>query len=235
MLHHADTVAAFNYGWRASWTRRNRQNRDDERFGSLARCHGLRVQLLGADGLQIVRQHLQRSRTDGRLGMLRRIQPYLGWGLVRGRRAGKEHSGCDQREEEALHLHGRGDFAQLDRGHFHHHESGLCGQNWAAWESEGAVQTVRYGRARFRSHLRNYVGRWGLHWGSSARQKVYHFVHAVQRASIKTGTNFSFLWIKNKYQFTNIYWIKFQNSIFNIFGTIDYIWNEIFFFTQKKI
>ena len=58
LLHHADTVSALDYGWRAGRSSRYGQDRDDQGSWQSARFHGVCVQLLGADGLQVVWQYL---------------------------------------------------------------------------------------------------------------------------------------------------------------------------------
>ena len=55
--------------------------------------HGLRLQLLRADGLQVGGQHLQGSGAVGRLGLLRRVQPHRDRSALSRRRAGQVHSG----------------------------------------------------------------------------------------------------------------------------------------------
>lgn len=52
-------VFALGDGRSPCRTRRNREDRDDERFGPSARHDGLRIQLLRTNGLQILRKHLQ--------------------------------------------------------------------------------------------------------------------------------------------------------------------------------
>ena len=89
------------------------------------------------------REHLQRPGADGSLGLLRRVQPHLGGGAVRGGRAGEVDPGRHQGQEGPLHLPGRGDQYGTDRRALHHHEPRLCRPDRAAREPQGSVPVSR--------------------------------------------------------------------------------------------
>lgn len=93
-------------------------------------------------GYLVVRQHLQGSRADGRVGMLRRVQQDIGGGPLRRRRPGQVGAGRDQAQEDHLRLHGGPDHARTHRGNIHHDESGIRGTHGAAREPEGPVQVI---------------------------------------------------------------------------------------------
>ena len=52
VLHHSNPVPPSNHEWRSSWISWNRQNGNYQGSRESSRDHGLRVQLLWADGLQ---------------------------------------------------------------------------------------------------------------------------------------------------------------------------------------
>ena len=69
MLHNSHTIIAPEHGGRTCWAGWNRENRDYERLGKSSWNYGVRVQLLGANGLQIMRKYLQGFGADWRLGV----------------------------------------------------------------------------------------------------------------------------------------------------------------------
>jgi len=82
VLHNTNAVPSSNHGRSPGRPCRDRQDWNYERFGAVSWYHGLRVQLLGADGLQIYREHLQRTVSDWSLGLLWRVQPNICRGFV---------------------------------------------------------------------------------------------------------------------------------------------------------
>ena len=77
MLHHSDAIAALDHGRGAGGSGGNWQDGDYQGPGQGSGHHGVRVQLLRADGLQVLWQHLQGTRPSRRLGLFRRVQPHL--------------------------------------------------------------------------------------------------------------------------------------------------------------
>lgn len=75
MLHHPHPVSAPDHEWSPSRTRRHRQDGDHQGPGPSTGRHGVRLQLLGADGLQGT-PHLW----EGVLGT--GWQPTLGSGFI---------------------------------------------------------------------------------------------------------------------------------------------------------
>ena len=72
--------------------------------------------------------------------MFRRVQPYLGGGVVGGRRPGEDDPGRYQGQEGPVQLHGRRHLSGTDRRTLHHHEPRVRRSNGTARESQGFVQ-----------------------------------------------------------------------------------------------
>ncbi|XP_039715556.1 dynein axonemal heavy chain 17 isoform X7 [Pteropus medius] len=140
VLHNLDPVPPLDHGRSPRWPRGDRQDRDDQGPGPGPGHHGVRLQLLGADGLQVLRKHLQGPGPDGSLGLLRRVQPDLGGSLVRDRRAGEVCPGRHSGQEEDVQLPGGDDKPHSDRRHLYHHEPRVRGAHGAAREPKGPVQ-----------------------------------------------------------------------------------------------
>ena len=87
----------------------------------------------------VCRQHLQRSRTVGRLGLLRRVQPHFSRGAVRRRGPSQVHPGRHQGQEEDVQLHRRGDQADSKRWTLYHNESWIRRTRRTARELEGTL------------------------------------------------------------------------------------------------
>ena len=99
--------------------------------------------------------------------MLRRVQPHLGRGAVRGRCPGEVHTGRDPLQEGDLQLPRRGDQARPHRRHLHHDEPGLRGSHGAAGEPEGSLP------------VRSSAGQWHVSLLTSSQHCLYHAPVAV--------------------------------------------------------
>ena len=124
---------------------------------------GVRVQLLRADGLQELREHLQRPESDRGLGLLWRVQQDHSRSPVRHCCAGKlrctvlcklhnktlncageVHPGWDQGENPKLWLHGRDNPYEPHCRVFHYHEPGIRRPRRTAGKSKGQTPMLLY-------------------------------------------------------------------------------------------
>mmetsp|Transcript_13461 Transcript_13461/g.52802 ORF Transcript_13461/g.52802 Transcript_13461/m.52802 type:complete len:282 (+) Transcript_13461:5801-6646(+) len=162
MRDHPHAGAEARAGRRPRGSRGYRQDGDGEGPRPRSRHPGVRLQLLGPDGLQGYGFHLQGSGADGRVGMLRRVQPNSRGGALRVLHPVQDRAGRHSRQEEPVHVRGRGDFVEaVDHG-VHHHEPRLPRARRAARVAQGALPPGVHVRPRPRHDLREHAHGRGL-------------------------------------------------------------------------
>jgi len=85
-------------------------------------------------------QHLQGSRSVGRMGLFRWVQPYLSRGTVSSCRPSQVHTRRHQSQQEDLQLHWRGRQTDVISRSLHNNEPRICWQSWTSRESQGTLQ-----------------------------------------------------------------------------------------------
>mmetsp|Transcript_4516 Transcript_4516/g.13035 ORF Transcript_4516/g.13035 Transcript_4516/m.13035 type:complete len:314 (+) Transcript_4516:5817-6758(+) len=118
--------------------------------------------------------------------MLRRVQPDLHRGAVRGVDAVQVHLGRHPLQRHTDELHGGGHQADLDERRLHHHEPGIRGPHGAPREPQGVVPPGGDDRARSAVHLREHAHVRGLHQGAAVGQQVRAALLLVQGAALET-------------------------------------------------